>query len=108
RCIVRAGAFAAGYRDRNLRSPHLIADREFSYPLARRRENRVGQRRHHTRSSRLADPARRLEALHQRDVDPWCLVDAQYAVVAEVGLLDATVLESDLAVKRGRQAEDDT
>src|SRR5207247_11469270 len=37
-----------------------------------------------------------------------CLVDAQYPVIAEVGLLDATVLEGDLTVKRGRQAEDDT
>src|SRR6516164_879779 len=34
-------------------------------------------------------------------------MDAQHAVVAEVRLFDAAVLERDFAVKGGRQAEDD-
>src|SRR5262249_43550466 len=62
---------------------------------------------HHARRARLADPAWGLQVLHQHDVDPRRLVDTQHAVVAEVRLFDTAVLDRDLAVKGGRQAEDD-
>ena len=75
--------------------------------LPRGRKDRIGQRRHDARRSRLADAAGRLQALHEVHVDSRHFVDAQHAVVAEVGLLDAAVLDRDLAVKRGRQTEDD-
>src|SRR4030095_8825554 len=41
------------------------------------------------------------------DFDLRRLIHAQDLVAIEVGLLDATVLESDLAIERGRDAEDD-
>src|SRR5215470_9205520 len=90
-----------------LRGPRLLADRQLANPLARGREDRIGQRRHHTRGTRLAHSTRRLQVLHQVDFDPRRLVDAQHPVVAEVGLLNPAVLECDLAVERARQAEDD-
>ena len=34
------------------------------------------------------------------------LVDAQHAIVVEVGLLDAPLVDGDLAIERRRQAED--
>src|SRR5262245_24827054 len=85
----------------------LTGDRQLANPFARRCEDRIGERRHHARGSRLADPAGRLVALHQIDVDLRRLVDAQHSVVAEVGLLDAAVLDGDLAIERGRKAEYD-
>src|SRR5262245_3876375 len=93
-------------RDR-LRGPGLITDRQLANPPAGRREDRISQRRHDARSARLADSAWRLQVLYQVDLDPRRLVDAQHPVIAEVRLLDAAVLDGDLAVERGRQAEHD-
>src|SRR5262245_27139336 len=90
-----------------LRGPRLLADRQLAKPLARRREDRIRERRHHTRRARLADSTWRLQVLHQVDPDPRRLADAQHPVVAEVGLLDTAVLDRDLAMQRGGQAEDD-
>src|SRR5262245_12890039 len=86
---------------------HLIGDRQLANPFARGCKDRIGQRGHHARRPWLADPAWRFQTLHEYDVDSRHLVDAQHPVVAEVGLLDAAVLDGDLAVKGGRQAEDD-
>src|SRR6516164_11037356 len=58
-------------------------------------------------SAGLAHPARRLGALDDVDVDGRRLVHAQDLVRVEVGLLDTPVLERDLAIERGRDAEDD-
>ena len=55
----------------------------------------------------LADAAGRLAALDEMDLDRRRLVDAQHAIVVEVALLDAAVLERDLALQRGGEAEDD-
>ena len=54
----------------------------------------------------LADAAGRLAALDDVNVDLRRLIDAQHAVVVEVGLLDAPLVDGDLAVERGGQAED--
>jgi hypothetical protein len=61
--------------------------------FARRRKDRIGQRRHDARGPNFADPARRCGAINEMHIDRGHLVDAQCAVVAEVGLLDPTVLE---------------
>ena len=63
-----------------------------------RRKDRVSQRRHHTRGTRFADTPRRLQALHKGHFDMRHFVDAQDAIVAEVGLLDPAVLDGDLAI----------
>jgi hypothetical protein len=59
------------------------------------------------RGARLTHAAWRLGAPHQLHVNLWRLVDTQYAVVAEVGLLDAALFDRDLAVEPGRQAKYD-
>src|SRR5215469_8335277 len=86
----------------------LIGDRQLANPFARRCEDRIGEGWHHARGSRLADPAWRLRILHEHDVYSGHLVDSQHPVVAKVGLLDAAVLDGDLAVEGGRQTEDDS
>src|SRR4051812_1231709 len=85
----------------------LIADRQLADALAAGREDRISERGHHTRGARLADAAGRVRILYQVHVDARRLVYAQHAVVAEVRLLDAPVLDGDLAMQRGRQTEND-
>src|ERR1700730_4405896 len=80
-------------------------DRQLSDPLARRREDRVGDRRHDRRRTRLPTTPRSLRALDQMDVDQRRLVDAQYPIVVEISLLDAAVLNRDLAEQGGRDPE---
>src|SRR6266404_9578662 len=58
-------------------------DRQLSDPLARSREDRVGDRRHHRRRPRLPNTPRSLRALDQMDVDQRRLVDAQHPIVVE-------------------------
>ena len=54
----------------------------------------------------LADAAGRLAALDDMNLDLRRLVDAQHAVVVEVGLLDPPLVDGDLAIERRGQAED--
>src|SRR4029453_209796 len=85
----------------------LTGDRQLANSFARRREDRIGQRRHHARGPRLADPAWRLQILQRRAVVLGDFFETQHPVVTEVRLLDAAVLDCDLAVKGGGEAEDD-
>ena len=62
----------------------------------------IGHCRNDGRSAALAHPARRLEILHNMNVDGRRLVHAKDLVRVEVGLFDTPVLERDLAVERGR------
>ena len=48
------------------------------------------------RGSGLADASGRLGAVYDVNLDRRHLVDAQHAVVAEVALLDAAILQRDL------------
>src|SRR6266436_9184628 len=105
RPVPRHTAFALRIMSR-LRA-RLIADGQLANAFARRREDRIGERRHHARGARFADATGRFQVLHQVHADPRRLVNAQHTVIAEVGLLDATVLDRDLAMERGRQAEND-
>src|SRR5207245_2754091 len=91
---------------RDLRS-QLVLDRQFANALAGRREDGVGDRRHHRLGSGLADSPRGLGAPHEMHFDHRGLVDAQHPVVVEVVLLDAAVLEGDLAPQDARDPEDD-
>src|SRR5262245_25880672 len=85
----------------------LQSDGQLANPLPRRRIDRVSQRRHDTRSARFTDATRCLHALYQFHFNGRRLADAEYPVVTEVGLLDAAVLDRDLPVQSGRQAEYD-
>src|SRR5262245_30265531 len=53
----------------------------------------------------LADPARRLPAFHEVDIDLRHLVDAQHAIVVEIRLLNAALVQRDFAIQCGRQTE---
>src|SRR5262249_53950250 len=81
-------------------------DRQFAYALASRGKDRVGDRGHNGRCPGLAHPARRLEILHDVDLDGRCLIHAQNLVSVEIGLLDTAIFEGDFAIERRRDAED--
>src|SRR5437870_7762407 len=85
----------------------LIRHRKLANALARRRKDRIGQRRCGRRGSGLADPSRSLAALHDVNLDCRRLVHPQHLVVVEIALLDTTALQRDLATQRRRDAEDD-
>ena len=59
-------------------------------PVGAEVEDRIGERRHHARGSRLADPARRLQALHKGDIDPRHLVGTGANIVASHSPIRAT------------------
>ena len=81
--------------------------RQLPDPLAGRREDRVGQRRRQRRGTGLADATGRFGTLHQIHLDRRRLVDAQHAVVVEIALFDAAILEGDFVEERGREAKHD-
>src|SRR5689334_15218511 len=79
----------------------LVADRQRPDALARRREDRVAQGRREGRDAGLADACRRHFNAVRHDVRAGLgrrFVDPDHLIVVEVGLLDAAVLEGDLAV----------
>src|SRR5262249_26801297 len=92
-------------------SPGLLqhggVDGHLSQPFAGRCKDRIGHCRNDGRSPALAHSARRLGALNDMNLDRRRLIDAQHLVSIEVALLDAAVLQRDLAVERRRDAEDD-
>ena len=97
---ARGGAHAFFPRDQG------AVDRQPPQRDAGRGIDRVAQRRRSRGDAGLADAAGRLAALDDVNLDLRRLVDAQHAVVVEVGLLDAALVDGDLAIERGGQAED--
>ena len=97
---TRAGLmlFPAAIRDRSIGSLRSAT------PVAA--INRVAQRRRPRRRAGLADAAGRLTALDDVNLDLRRLVDAQHAIVVEIGLLHPSLVDGDLAVECGGQAED--
>ena len=82
-------------------------DRQLSQALAGCRKDRVGHCGNDSRSPSLAHSTRWLRTLDDVDLDGRRLVHAQDLVGIEVGLLDTSVLERNLAMERRRDAEDD-
>src|SRR5262245_48287045 len=85
------------YKCRLERFKLSAVDWELPNPLAGCREDRVRDRGYHSRRTRLTDASRSLRALDQMNVDRGHLVDAQQLIVIEIALLDAAVLNRDLA-----------
>src|SRR5436309_15617849 len=83
---------------------HHLPYRQLSYPLARSREDRVADRRRDRRRTWLSDAALRIGARYDVDLHHRHLGQAQHAVVVEVALLDATLVDRDLAPQCGREA----
>src|SRR3989442_1646419 len=82
------------------------AQRQLPQAFAGRREHGVGDGRADERGPRLADPGRLLVAVHDVHLDLRRLRHAHDRVIVEVALLDTAVLQRDLAVEHGPQAED--
>src|SRR4029077_21273965 len=82
-------------------------DRQLSHALGGCGEDRVGDGRNDGGGPGLAHAAGLLGAADDVDIDRRRLVHAQDLVGIEIALLDAAVLERDLAVERRRDAEDD-
>ena len=80
-------------------------DRQLSQALAGCGKYCVGDCGSDGRSPGLAHSARRLGALDDVNLDGGRLIHAQDLIAIEVGLLDAAVLERDLAIERSRDAE---
>src|SRR5215468_1298872 len=105
RSAARTAPRARGGLDRQ-----LIADRQATNALARRREDRVAERRRDRRHARLAHTAHRLRIiLAGDDVDADLLRRSGHAghlIGIEVVLLDAPVLVADLAERGDADAHD--
>ena len=86
-------------------SAQLVRSTE-AQPHAGRGEDGVAERGCRDGGADLAEAAGRLGALDAIDLDLRRLVHPQIAVVVEVALLDGAVLQGDVAVQRGAQAEE--
>src|SRR5215475_7407804 len=82
-------------------------DRHLSQSFASSGEDCIGDRRNDGGGPALAHTTRRLRALNDMNLDRGCLIDAQHLVIMEIALLDAAVLQRDLAMKRGRDPKND-
>src|SRR5262249_16666706 len=96
RCLPSHGQFQRGGVDGHL-----------TQTLAGRSKDCIGHCRNDGGRTALAHPGRRFEILYNMDLDGRRLVHAKDLVRVEVGLFDTPVLERDLAVERGRDAEHD-
>src|SRR5436305_4359560 len=74
--------------------------------LASRGKDCVADRRRHDWQSRLADAGGIFLAHHHVDFGERSLADAWHAVVVEVGLLDAAILDGNGVMQRGGEAID--
>src|SRR5207249_1907275 len=70
-----------------------LPDRQLPDPLARSREDRVADRRRDRRRTRLPDAALRIGARYDVDLHHRHLGEAEHAVVVEVALLYATLVD---------------
>ena len=75
----------------------MIFDGQLADTLAGQREDGIGHRWCNADGAGLADAARSFGVLYQIHLDVRRFVNAQEPVVVEVMLLDAAVLERDLA-----------
>ncbi len=84
-----------------------ILERQRAHARAGRREHRIGDRRRGGRGAGLADAAPfRAAGEREIDLDLGRVGQGYDLIVAEIALLDAAVLDGDLAVKRGGKAID--
>src|SRR2546428_2647529 len=98
-------AFAGAISGPQSRS--LIRNGKLANAFARRRKDRIGHCGSDRRGSGLAHPSRRLDAVHDVNLDCRRLVHPQHQVIVEIALLDTTALQRDLSMERRRNAEDD-
>jgi len=83
-------------------------DRHLAQTLSGRGKDCIGNGGNDRRRPGLAHAARRLHASHEVDLDLRYLVDTQYLVGIEVGLLDTAVFQRNLAMKGRGGAEDNS
>src|SRR5207247_6897312 len=71
------------------------------------RDHRVSDHRRYLRRTRLPDAALRIGARYDMDLHHRHLGETEHAVVVEVALLDATLVDRDFAPQCGREAVHD-
>src|SRR6266700_704005 len=84
-----------------------LPDRQLSDPLSGQHEQRVAHRRRDRGCARFTDAALRVAARHDVDLHHRHLGQPEHAVVVEVALLHAALVDRDLAPQRRRQAVHD-
>src|SRR5215470_9511212 len=85
----------------------VVLQRERADALAGCSKDRVAERRRHERWRRLANAAPESAARHDNALDSRRLGKTHHRIVVEVRLLDAPVLNGDLAKLRGGEAPHD-
>src|SRR5882757_6962071 len=83
-------------------------DRKLPQALAGECKNRVNYGWGDRRGARFTDAAWLLVRIDHVHFDRWSLIDAQDFIVVEIALLDAAILEGDLAVQGRGQPKDNT
>src|SRR6267154_3641279 len=81
-------------------------DRKFVQPYSSSRSDGVANSRWRRGGAGFADSARRLIVPNQMNLDGRSLVDPQHAVIVEIALPHAALVDRDLTIERRRQPED--
>src|SRR5258708_38864461 len=81
-------------------------DRKFVQPYSSSRSDRVANSGRGRSGARFPDSARRLLVSDQMNLDGRSLVDPQHAVIVEIALPYAALVDRDLTIERRRQSED--
>src|SRR3954451_331990 len=81
-------------------------NRQRAGPYTRRGKDRIRHRRRNGRRGSLADAARGFRALDDVRFDDGRFIHPKRAIVVEIALLDASVLQRDRAVERRGEAEE--
>src|SRR6185437_6407196 len=100
--VSRRARSAALHHARNRRLA-IPDNRQPSHRFPRRGEDRVAHRRCDGWRAGFADPALLLGARHDVHLDRRHLLHAEHGVVVEVSLANASAIDRDVAVERGRE-----
>src|SRR5258706_4281039 len=87
-------------------SKDVAIDWKFAQPYSGGRGDRVANSRWPGSGAGFADSAGRLLVPDQMNLDSRNLVDPQHAVIVEIALPHAALIDGDLAIERRRQPED--
>src|SRR5580704_6415124 len=106
--LISAGPLlSVGLQSCVARSAQIAGERQRANPLPGRGKDGIGDCRRQGRGSRLTDaaPFRRISIARARvdDLDARHFIHSKGAIVVEIGLLNLTLLQSDLAMQRGYQ-----
>src|ERR1700682_3704340 len=85
---------------------NVPVDWKFAQSYSGGRMDGIADRRRRRGRARFPDSARRLFVPNQMNLDGWSLVDPQHAVIVEIALPYAALVDGDLAIERRGKPED--